>query len=56
MNDLSHTTFIIPIRVESTDRYYNIKAVLGYLNYHFKTNVKIFEVFPKKTRLDFLQG
>lgn len=56
MIDLSQNTFIIPVRIESTDRYYNINAVLGYLNNHFKTNIKIFEVCSDNSRLDFLES
>jgi hypothetical protein len=45
---------MIPVRIESTDRYYNLKAILGYLNHHFVTNVKLYEVFSEKTAIDFL--
>jgi hypothetical protein len=54
MIDLSSCTFMIPVRIESTDRYYNLKAILGYLNHHFVTNVKLYEVFSEKTAIDFL--
>lgn len=54
MVDLLDCTFIIPIRIESEDRYHNAKAILGYLNHHFKTNIKIYEVFSSTSNLDFL--
>lgn len=54
MEDLCNLTIIIPIRVESTDRLYNIKAVLGYLNHHFKCKVKIYEVYSNESKLNFL--
>jgi hypothetical protein len=54
MYDLSNITFIIPLKIESMDRYYNIKAVLSYLNHHFSTNISLFEVYETKPRIDFL--
>lgn len=55
MIDLSKLTFIIPIRIESTDRYHNIKSLLGYLNNSFSTNVKIYEIYEERSKLDFLK-
>lgn len=52
--DLSNTTFIIPIRIESDDRYRNSKIILTYLNKHFNTNVIIYEVIENESKLDFL--
>lgn len=55
MIDLTKTTFIIPIQVESEDRYNNARVVLGYLNHYFKTNVFIYEKNDEyKSKLDFL--
>lgn len=55
MINLTDTTLIIPVRVEHPDRYRNAKAVLGFLNHHFNTNVFIFESSPDGiSRLDFL--
>lgn len=52
--DLSSITLMMPIKVESLDRLYNIKSVLGYLNHHFKTNIKIIEVYTHEPSLDFI--
>lgn len=55
MNDLTNTTFIIPILVESEDRYNNVNLTLRYLNHHFKTNVILYEVCDQLvSKLDFL--
>lgn len=55
MINLKDTTFIIPIQVESEDRYNNAKVVLGYLNHHLDTNVFIYEKSDTyKSKLDFL--
>lgn len=54
MFELTDTTFIIPIYVESDDRYNNAKSVLSYLNKHFKTNVIIHEFIQKSTKLNFI--
>jgi hypothetical protein len=55
IKDLSNLTFIIPLKVEHSDRYRNAKTVLGFLNQHMKTNVFIYEVCEDgKSRLDFL--
>lgn len=54
MFNLSNTTFIIPLFIESDDRYNNAKSVLGYLNSNFKTNVIIHEFISNFTKLDFL--
>ena len=42
--DLKDCTFIIPIRIESTDRLRNVITVLCYLNYNFDTNIIVKEV------------
>lgn len=54
--DLTDVTFIIPVCIESDDRYRNAKSVLGYLNHHFNTNVIIHEVFLEGSKLDFLNS
>lgn len=54
MKHLNYTTFIIPVYVESEDRYNNAISVLGFLNYHFETNVIIHEIINEKSKLDFL--
>lgn len=54
MIDLTKTTFIIPVYIESTDRYRNAISVLGFLNHHFNTNVIIHELVEEETKLDFL--
>lgn len=52
--DYSMVTFIIPVKVESDDRYNNAKTVLGYLNHKFKTNVFIYELYEDTPKLNFL--
>lgn len=55
--DLSNVTFIIPIKVEHSDRYRNAKTVLGFLNQHIVTNVFIYEVCENgNSKLDFLDS
>lgn len=54
MFNLENTTFIIPLFIESKDRYNNAKTVLNYINRHFKTNVIIHELIKDFTKLDFL--
>ena len=54
MVSLNNTTFIIPVMVESQDRYNNAISVLGFLNHHFETNVIIHEMIDEKSKLDFL--
>ena len=56
MFNLENTTFIIPLFIESKDRYNNAKTVLGYINKHFKTNVIIHELVKDFTKLDFLDS
>ncbi len=43
MIDLKNTTFIIPLKIDSVDRQNNLYTNLNYLNFHFKTNVIIYE-------------
>lgn len=43
MTDLKNTTFIIPLKIDSNDRKNNLYINLNYLNFHFKTNVIIYE-------------
>ena len=54
MTILTNTTFIIPVFIESEDRLNNTKTVLGYLNNHFNTNVKIHEITQGETKLPFI--
>lgn len=54
MINLLNTTFLIPIYIDSNDRLENSKAVLGYLDNHFITNVIIHEFIDDKSKLDFL--
>ena len=56
LKDLTKTTFIIPLCIESNDRYNNAKTVLGFLNKHFKTNVIIHELTKEESRLDFISS
>jgi hypothetical protein len=56
MIDLKDTTFIIPVCIESKDRFNNAKTVLGYINHHFNTNVKIHEITDGETKLTFLNN
>ena len=43
MTDLKNTTFIIPLKIDSKDRLNNLYINLNYLNFHFKTNIIIYE-------------
>ena len=45
--DLKDCTFIIPIRIESTDRLRNVITILCYLNSNFDTNIIVKEVDSK---------
>ena len=54
IKNLNKTTFIIPVCIESDDRYNNAKSVLGFLNKNFKTNVIIHELTKDKSKLDFI--
>ena len=56
VKDLTKTTFIIPICVESKDRYNNAVSVLGFLNKNFKTNVIIHELTKDDSRLGFISS
>jgi hypothetical protein len=56
IKDLRNTTFIIPVCIESNDRYNNAKTVLGFLNKHFKTNVIIHELTKEGSKLDFIDS
>ena len=51
MIDLTETTLIIPLFIESQDRFNNAVSVLGFLNHHFKTNVIIHEIINGKSKL-----
>ena len=54
MHNLKNTTFIIPVCIESQDRYNNSKTVLSYLNHHFETNVIVHEKTKDESKLNFL--
>lgn len=54
MINLDELTIVIPVKIESTDRYNNLKTVLGYINHHLKTNIKIIEESPDNPKIDFL--
>lgn len=57
LKDLSRTTFIIPLKIEHTDRLRNAKTVLNFLNKHVKTKVFIFEVNElAQTAMPFIRG
>jgi len=54
MIDLKKLTILIPVKIESLDRYHNLKIVLGYLNNYFNTNIKIIES-DENQKVDFLK-
>lgn len=54
MINLTNTSFIIPLYIESEDRLKNAKSVLGFLNKNFITNVLIHEVYEKNSKLNFI--
>lgn len=54
MKNLTNTTFITAVKIESQDRYENAKSVLGFLNHHFNTNVLIYEMCDGESRLGFI--
>lgn len=56
MINLTDTTFIIPIMIETIDRYRNAKIILTYLNHHFNTNIIIYEIIDNDSKLDFLEN
>ena len=43
MINLTNTTFIIPVRIDSSDRLSNLEYVIKYLQFHFETNIIIQE-------------
>ena len=45
--DLSQATFIIPIRIESTDRLRNVITIVSFLVENFDTNIIVKEVDSK---------
>lgn len=56
MIDLTDTTFIMPVMIESFDRYRNAKIILTYFNHHFNTNIIIYEIIDNNSKLDFLEN
>lgn len=54
MINLNDLTIAIPVKIESSDRYNNLKIVLGYINNYFHTNIKIIEESPDDPKIDFL--
>jgi len=56
IKDLSNLTFIIPLKVEHSDRYRNARTVLGFINEHMMTNIFIYEVCENGvSKLDFIE-
>jgi len=49
--DLTETTFIIPLCIESEDRAQNAEIVLSYLCKHLKTNIVIYEYDKGQSKL-----
>ena len=45
--DLSQATFIIPIRIESSDRLRNVITIVAFLVENFDTNIIVKEVDSK---------
>jgi len=45
--DLTHVTFIIPVRIDCKERHENLTLVLNYLQHHFDTNIIVCEESPK---------
>ena len=45
--DLSQATFIIPIRIESTDRLRNVITIVSFLVENFDNNIIVKEVDSK---------
>jgi hypothetical protein len=43
MNNLKDTTFIIPVRIDSTERARNLQTIVKYLNKYFDTNIIVLE-------------
>jgi len=41
--DLRDVTFTIPIRIDHQDRIDNLKLIIDFLNYHFHTNIIVYE-------------
>jgi hypothetical protein len=54
--DLSNTTFIIPLYIDTEDRLNNTISVLGFLNKNFNTNVIIHELVDNESKLDFISS
>lgn len=54
--DLSHTTFIIPVRLDSRDREFNLNAILIHLTKNLKTNIFIKESDDKSRVLDLIRN
>lgn len=48
MINLQDLTIMIPVKIESNDRYNNLRTVLSYLDHHFKTNVSIIEAGQRR--------
>jgi len=54
MIQFEELTIILPLYIESDDRYNNVKSVLSYFNTHIKTDLIIHEYIHDKSKLDFL--
>lgn len=55
MLDLKDTTFIVPIRIESTDRAFNFQYVIQYLCRNFETNIMVWESDKKPIASEILR-
>jgi len=53
MIDLSNTTFIIPLRIETDDRLRNVILITSFLLHHFNCKVLIKEVSGESTFLKY---
>ena len=54
--DLTETTFIIPLCIESEDRAQNAEIVLSYLCKHLKTNIVVYEYDKGQSKLASILG
>lgn len=54
MIKLENLTIVIPVKIDTLDRYHNLKILLGYLNNSFYTNIKITES-DVSSKIDFIE-
>jgi hypothetical protein len=50
MHNLKDVTFLIPVRIDSEDRLYNLETIVAYLKRHFVTNIQVLE-YDKERRV-----